>query len=96
MKRCVALCPELTDGKGIEALDVVQHTVGLRPVRDDGPRVEAETINGVKIVHCYGHGGYGCELAIRAGWSNCNADLDRPDVVWMCYRCRSAHLALHG
>lgn len=64
MKRCVMLCPELTDGKGIEALDVIRHTVGFRPVRDDGPRIEAQLVGDTKVVHCYGHGGYGCNIAI--------------------------------
>jgi len=59
MKRCVDLVPALTDGKGIEALDIVRHGVGLRPMREGGPRVEKEKINGVWIVHQYGHGGYG-------------------------------------
>jgi len=59
MKRCVDLVPALTDGKGIEALDIVRHGVGLRPMREGGPRVEKEKIDGVWIVHQYGHGGYG-------------------------------------
>lgn len=59
MKRCVALCPELTGGKGIEHLSVVRHGVGLRPLRDDGPRVQREKIEGMEVVHQYGHGGYG-------------------------------------
>ncbi|KAF4635672.1 hypothetical protein G7Y89_g2432 [Cudoniella acicularis] len=37
MKRAVELCPALTGGKGIEALDVVRHAVGLRPLRLDRP-----------------------------------------------------------
>jgi len=59
MKRCVDLVPALTDGKGIEALDIVRHGVGLRPMREGGPRVEKEKINGIWVVHQYGHGGYG-------------------------------------
>lgn len=64
MQRCLALCPELTDGHGIEALDIIRHTVGLRPVREDGPRVETEIIDKMPVVHCYGHGGYGCKFAV--------------------------------
>ncbi|KYK54287.1 D-amino-acid oxidase [Drechmeria coniospora] len=66
MKRAVELCPQLTDGRGIEHLDVVRHGVGLRPVREGGARVEADRIEGVPVVHNYGHGGagyqssYGC------------------------------------
>jgi D-amino-acid oxidase len=69
MKRAVKLCPELTDGKGIEHLDIVRHGVGLRPVRESGARIEKERIGGVTVVHNYGAGGagyqnsYGCALA---------------------------------
>lgn len=59
MKRCVDVCPDLTGGKGPEALSIVRHGVGFRPAREDGPRIEKETINGVKVVHAYGHAGYG-------------------------------------
>ena len=66
MKRAVMACPSLTDGQGVEKLDVVRHGVGLRPVREGGARVEKEQIDGVWVVHSYGHGGagyqssYGC------------------------------------
>ncbi|KAH0844426.1 hypothetical protein AYO21_00894 [Fonsecaea monophora] len=69
MKRCVAICPELTGGKGIEHLDIIRHGVGLRPVREGGTRIEKEKINGVWTVHNYGAGGagyqssYGCSKA---------------------------------
>jgi D-amino-acid oxidase len=60
MKRSVEICPALTGGKGIEALSIVRHGVGLRPMREGGPRVEADTAaGGVWTVHAYGHGGYG-------------------------------------
>ncbi|KAI0871992.1 D-amino-acid oxidase [Hypoxylon argillaceum] len=59
LRRAVELCPELTDGKGPEALEVVRHVVGVRPAREGGIRVEKELINGVWVVHNYGHGGYG-------------------------------------
>lgn len=66
MKRAVAMCPALTDGKGIEHLDVIRHGVGLRPVREGGTRIEKEKIDGMWVVHNYGAGGagyqssYGC------------------------------------
>ena len=63
MQRCVDLCPSLTNGKGVEALDVVRHGVGLRPMREGGPRVERERIDGVNVVHNYGHGGYGYQAS---------------------------------
>ncbi|KAK1823547.1 D-amino acid oxidase [Friedmanniomyces endolithicus] len=67
MKRCVELCPKLVpEGKGIEALSIVRHSVGLRPMRKGGPRVERETIDGVPVVHNYGHGGYGYQTSYGA------------------------------
>jgi hypothetical protein len=66
MKRCIELCPTLVPkGKGIEALDIIRHGVGLRPYREDGPRVEKEKglVDGVAVVHNYGHGGYGYQAS---------------------------------
>lgn len=61
MKRAIELCPSLVKpGQGIESLDVIRHGVGLRPVRIGGTRIERETIDGVKVVHNYGAGGFGC------------------------------------
>lgn len=60
MKRAVEMCPALTGGKGIEALDVVRHGVGLRPLRNGGVRIEKEKMdNGMWVIHNYGHGGWG-------------------------------------
>lgn len=59
MRRAVELCPALTGGKGIEALSVVRHGVGLRPFRIDGVRIEKEKIKDSWVVHNYGHGGWG-------------------------------------
>ncbi|TVY30236.1 D-amino-acid oxidase [Lachnellula hyalina] len=63
MKRAVELCPELTGGKGVEALSVVRHGVGLRPYREEGVRVEKEMVGGVWVVHNYGHGGSGYQAS---------------------------------
>jgi D-amino-acid oxidase len=69
MERAVKLCPQLTNGGGIEKLDIIRHGVGLRPVREGGTRVEKEKIGGVWVVHNYGAGGagyqssYGCAQA---------------------------------
>jgi len=69
MKRAVELCPALVpEGKGIEALSIIRHGVGLRPMRKSGIRVEKETIKGedgqaVNVVHNYGHGGYGYQTS---------------------------------
>ena len=60
MKRCLQACPSLVpEGKGIEALDIVRRGVGLRPLREGGPRIEKEKIRTTWVVHNYGHGGYG-------------------------------------
>ena len=61
LSRAVKLHPELTGNKGPESLEIVRHTVGLRPVRVGGPRVAKEKIEHVWVVHNYGHGGYGCK-----------------------------------
>jgi D-amino-acid oxidase len=54
--RCVEIAPELTGGKGPEALDIVRHCVGLRPGRKGGARLEAEYSDFGLIVHNYGMG----------------------------------------
>ena len=59
MARAVDLVPELTGGRGPDALEVVRHGVGLRPMREGGPRLEKETMDGIQVVHNYGHAGYG-------------------------------------
>ncbi|KAB8078188.1 FAD dependent oxidoreductase [Aspergillus leporis] len=64
MKRAIALVPQLVGkGQGIEGLDIIRHGVGLRPFRDDGPRIEADKVNGVSVVHNYGHGGFGYQAS---------------------------------
>ncbi|KAK5110940.1 hypothetical protein LTR62_005478 [Meristemomyces frigidus] len=72
LQRAARLCPEMVGGKGVEGFDVVRHGVGLRPVRTGGPRLERERVEGVAVVHNYGHGGagyqcsYGCaQAAVR-------------------------------
>jgi D-amino-acid oxidase len=57
LARCRALVPQLADAP------VVGERVGLRPARRGGPRVEAETVPGGRLVHAYGHGGAGMTLA---------------------------------
>ncbi len=59
MKRAVEIHPELTGGKGVEALDIIRHGVGLRPAREGGVRIEKEVIDGTWVVHNYGHAGWG-------------------------------------
>lgn len=57
LRRAVALVPALADAP------VLGDRVGLRPGRRGGPRVEAETRPGGRLVHAYGHGGAGMTLA---------------------------------
>ncbi|KAI9736452.1 MAG: hypothetical protein M1818_006186 [Claussenomyces sp. TS43310] len=63
MKRAVDLCPALTGGKGVEALSVIRHGVGLRPLRLSGVRIEKERIGDTWVVHNYGHGGWGYQAS---------------------------------
>lgn len=69
MKRCIEYCPTLVrEGEGIEALSIIRHGVGLRPMRNGGIRVDQETITDnqgrkVHVVHNYGHGGYGYQTS---------------------------------
>ncbi|KAJ5180889.1 hypothetical protein N7492_004099 [Penicillium capsulatum] len=58
MQRAIRLNPHLVgEGRGVEGLDIIGHRVGLRPVREGGPRVERDEVNGIAVVHNYGHGG---------------------------------------
>ena len=66
LARCVALVPELAEAR------VLEHKVGLRPVRP-AVRLEAGRLpTGQRVVHDYGHGGagvtlsYGCALEVVA------------------------------
>lgn len=56
LERCCELVP------GLKKAEVVEHRVGLRPHRVP-VRVEGELVSGVRVVHCYGHGGYGVMCA---------------------------------
>ena len=72
MQRGVELDPTLAGGKGVESLSVVRHGVGFRPARTGGPRVEAEWVGELAVVHNYGHGGGG----YQASWG-CAAEAVR-------------------
>lgn len=77
MKRTIKLCPQLVpEGKGIEALSIIRHATGLRPMRSNGIRIEKESLetpdgNQGMVVHNYGHGGagyqtsYGCAEVVE-------------------------------
>ena len=72
MQRAVNFHPSLVPKTGsVSELSVIRHGVGLRPMRKDGPRVEAEIVGGQWVVHNYGHAGYG----YQSGWgSACEAE----------------------
>ena len=69
MQRAIQICPHLVPkGTGIEALQVIRHQIGFRPVREGGPRIEREVINDptlgvLNIVHCYGAGRFGFQAS---------------------------------
>lgn len=83
MKRAIEVRPELVaKGQGIEGLDVIRHGVGLRPLRDGGPRIETEIVNGLVVVHNYGHGGFGYQASYgcaTAAVNLVNAALQKKD-----------------
>jgi D-amino-acid oxidase len=56
LARCVAVEPRLRNAR------VLEHRVGLRPTRPN-IRVEAQELNGAKLIHNYGHGGAGVTLS---------------------------------
>jgi len=56
LARARRLVPALEDAR------VLQHRVGLRPVRPE-VRVERVAVDGASVVHCYGHGGAGVTLS---------------------------------
>lgn len=56
MERCAAVEPRLGSAR------ILDHRVGLRPTRPE-VRVEAERVNGITVIHNYGHGGAGVTLS---------------------------------
>src|SRR5690606_34507356 len=46
---------------------IVKETVGLRPFRASGPRLDVEMLGNKTIVHNYGHGGSGWSLSWGTG-----------------------------
>ena len=58
LEGCKSLTPDLlTKDRSFEVLSV---QCGLRPARENGPRVEVEIVDGTyKVVHSYGHAGAG-------------------------------------
>jgi D-amino-acid oxidase len=46
---------------------IIKETVGLRPFRASGPRIESQILGNKTIVHNYGHGGSGWSLSWGTG-----------------------------
>ena len=64
--------------------------VGLRPFREGGPRLEAESLGKKIIYHNYGHGGSGVSLAPGSVWYTVNSFLRH------CYGLYSGPVAVLG
>jgi D-amino-acid oxidase len=47
----------------LEEASIRASVAGLRPFREQGVRVELETVKGRRIIHNYGHGGAGVTLS---------------------------------
>lgn len=62
IKRCLALRPALVNGGTRDTIKIIRSSVGLRPYRKSGLRLEADhEIFGdeILVVHNYGHAGWG-------------------------------------
>ena len=58
LEGCKSLAPELLTKDG--SFEVLSVQCGLRPARENGPRVEVEVVDGTnRVVHSYGHAGAG-------------------------------------
>lgn len=69
MQRAIDLCPSLVPKTGkLNELSIIRHGVGLRPMRNGGPRVEKEKIENDWVVHNYGHAGYGYQSGWGSSW----------------------------
>lgn len=64
LARCLALDPAISKDGTVKGIEVLRHNVGLRPSRDQGPRLEAEKIAGKgTVVHAYGIGPAGYQAS---------------------------------
>lgn len=57
---------------------VVKETVGLRPYRTVGPRIEKEDLGSKTLIHNYGHGGSGWSLS----WGSADLASQLVDASW--------------
>ncbi|KAJ9475691.1 D-amino acid oxidase [Pseudozyma hubeiensis] len=65
MEECSKIAPEIVpEGKTWKDIEVISHNVGLRPARENGARVELETLkSGLTVVHSYGIGPAGYQAS---------------------------------
>ncbi|KAI6829541.1 hypothetical protein KC340_g8577 [Hortaea werneckii] len=63
LKQCSFIVPELLTGKD-GGFEVISVQCGLRPGRHGGARVEIEKVEGLNVVHAYGHAGAGYQNSV--------------------------------
>ncbi|KAI8814918.1 hypothetical protein BJ742DRAFT_703665 [Cladochytrium replicatum] len=75
LTRCASMIPELRSLRdayergetSANGFLILKEKVGLRPTRVGGARIVAEKMGDVKVVHAYGHGGYGYQSGFATG-----------------------------
>jgi D-amino-acid oxidase len=72
---------------------IVKETVGLRPFRPSGPRIETEQLGNKTIVHNYGHGGSGWSLSWGTGNMARNMVLATPERKVALLGCGTVGIA---
>lgn len=63
LDRCSWMVPELLTAED-GGFEVISVQCGLRPARHGGPRVEREVVEGMRVVHAYGHAGGGYQNSV--------------------------------
>jgi D-amino-acid oxidase len=72
---------------------IVKETVGLRPFRPSGPRIEAEQVGNKTLVHNYGHGGSGWSLSWGTGHMVRNLVMATPERKIALLGCGTVGIA---
>lgn len=72
---------------------IVKETVGLRPFRPLGPRIETEQLGNKTIVHNYGHGGSGWSLSWGTGNMARNLVMTTPERKIALLGCGTVGIA---
>lgn len=64
VRRCASYCPRIASWNAEEGgIDIIEHRVGFRPFRKNGPRLQIEDVGGITVLHNYGHGGFGYQTS---------------------------------